>query len=314
MNQLTMQINGTAVPFYTADLNYSLEQLAHTFSCSIPAMDIVDPLPVEFYLNDKLILTGKIDGVDSSTDSSSHSVNISGRSKSANMIDSRITMDALYDQPIDKLLRKLVAPFSLQVQCLVNASSLEPIAEFQINAESPVENIAQVIREQGFALVERNGVLTIEDTAHATIQGIGLEVGNNIEKLDISRKFDKQFHTIEVQGAWDDASASVISSDIDSSRTLVIISDQLQTEEACLSRANYERNLAIANSLTASSSIADIFQELAIDGINRVIRVIDKRQNFSEMLVIKALGLSVSESSASTSIQLARPFKEQSYA
>lgn len=310
MNKLTLRINGTAVPFYTASLNYSLEQLAHTFSCSIAAMNIVEPLPVEFYLNDKLILTGQIDGVDSSTDSSSKTVTISGRSKSANMIDSRITMDALYDQPIDKLLRKLAAPFNLNVQCQVK--SLEPIAEFQINAESPVENVAQVIREQGFVLVERNGVLTIEHTAHAVIQGIGLEVGNNIEQLGISRKFDKQFHTIEVQGAWDEASATVTSGHIDSSRTLVIISDQLQTEEACLSRANYERNSAIAQSLTASSSIADIFPELAIDGINRVIRVIDKKQDFNEMLVIKALGLSVSESSAVTSIQLARPFKDQS--
>lgn len=313
MNTLTMRINGRSVPFYTAELNYSLEQLAHTFSCSIPVMNIEKPLPVEFYLNDKLILTGQIDSVDSATGSSSRSVNITGRSKSANMIDSRITMDALYDMTIDKLLRKLATPFNLDVQSLVSSSSLEPVFEFQINAESPVENVAQVVREQGFVLVERNGVLTIENAAHATIQSIGLEVGNNIEQLDISRKFDKQFHTIEVQGAWDDASASVTSSDIDSSRKLVIISDQLQTEQACLSRANYERNSAIAQSLTASSSIADIFPELAIDGINRVIRVIDKRQNFSEMLVIKALGLSVSESSATTSIKLARPFKEQSY-
>lgn len=314
MNKLTLRINGTTVVFYRADLNYSLEQLAHTFSCSIPVMNIVEPLPAEFYLNDKLILTGQIDEVNSTTDSSNRTITISGRSKSANMIDSRITMDALYNQQIDKLLRKMAAQFNLNVQCLVNTSSLKTISEFQINAESPVENIAQLIREQGFVLVERNGVLTIENTAHATIQGIGLEVGNNIEKLDISRKFDKQFHTIEIQGAWDDASASVISSSIDSSRTMVIICDQLQTTEACLSRATYEKNLAIANSLTASSSIADIFPALAIDGINRVIRVIDKKQNFSEMLVIKALGLSVSESSASTSIQLARPFKEQSYA
>lgn len=311
MNKLMMRINGSAVPFYTADLNYSLEQLAHTFHCSIPVMNITGPLSVEFCLNDKPIFTGQIDSVDSSTDSSSRSVTVAGRSKSANMVDSRITMDALYDQPIDKLLRRLAAPFGLDVQCLV--SSLNPIAEFQINAESPVENVAQVIREQGFVLIERNGVLTVENAAHATIQGIGLEVGNNIEKLGLSRRFDKQFHTIEVQGAWDDASASVTSGDIDSSRTFVIISDQLQTEEACLSRANYERNLAIAHSLTASSAIAGLFPELTIDGINRVIRVIDKKQDFNEMLVIKTLGLSVSESSATTTIQLSRPFKEQSY-
>ncbi|MGL4225421.1 MAG: phage tail protein [Vibrio sp.] len=313
MNKLTMRINGATVPFYSANLDYSMEQLAHTFSCSISPMIITEPLPVEFYLNDALILVGRIDSVELSTDSSSHSVVIAGRSASANMIDSRITTDALYDLTIDKLLRKLAAQFNLEVRCLVSQSSLEPVFEFQINAESPVENIAQVIREQGFVLVERNGVLTIENPAHATIQGIGLEVGNNVEQLGISRHFDKQFHTIEVQGAWDDASASVISSDIDSSRKLVIISDQLQTEAACLSRANYERNAAIASSLTVSSSIAGIFPQLAIDGINRVIRVIDKNQKFNEMLVIKALSLSVSERSMITTVNLSRPWKEQSY-
>ncbi len=313
MNQLSLRINGRIVTFYSAEINYSLDQLAHTFSCSIPIMSIEQPLPVEFYLNNKLILTGQIDNVESSTEPSNKSMSIAGRSKSANMIDSRITMDALYNLTIDKLLNKLAAPFNLDTQCLVTASSLAEIFEFQINAESPVDNLAQVIREQGLVLVERNGVLTIENTAHAMVQGIGLEVGHNIENLTISRQFDKQFHTIEVQGAWDDSSATTTSSDIDSSRTLVIISDQLQTEEACLSRANYERDSAIAQSLTASSNIADIFPELAIDGINRVIQVIDKTQNFNEMLVIKALGLSVSESSATTTIQLSRPFKEQSY-
>ncbi|WP_375751583.1 phage tail protein [Vibrio sp. HN007] len=312
MNKLSLQINGSHVPFYKADLNYSIEQLAHTFSCSIAPMNITEPLPVEFRLNDSSIFTGQIDKVDSSTASSSQDIAISGRSKSANMIDSRISMDALYDQPIDKLLRSLAKPFGLDVRSLV--SKLSPVPEFQISAESPVENVAQLIREQGFMLIERNGVLTIENTAHATIAGIGLETGNNVENLDISRTFNKQFYRTEVQGAWDDANAVITSPGINKQRTMVIICDQLQSAEACLSRATYERDLAIAESLTASTNIAGLFPELAIDGLNRVIRVIDKKQSFNEMLVIKALGLSVTESSVNTSVELFRPFKEQSHA
>lgn len=310
MSQLNLLINGAPVHFYQANLNYSVEQLAHTFSCTIPSMSISAPLPVEFWLGEHLVLLGQIDKADSSTDDSAHTLSISGRSKSANMIDSRITMDALYEQDVEKLLRKLAKPFGLEVQSLVGAMPLIP--EFQITAESPVENVAQLIREQGFMLVERNGILTIEHTAHAIIQGIGLEVGNNISSLDLSRDFSQQFHRFEVQGAWDDAHAVVTSPGINPARTMVIICDQLQSVEACLSRARYEHNLAIANSLTASSSIADVFPELAIEGLNRVIRVMDKQQNFNEMLVIKALSLSVSESSASTTIELSRPFKEQS--
>lgn len=310
MSQLTLQINGEPVYFYQANINYSVEQLAHTFSCTIPTITIDEPLPVEFWLGEHLVLLGQIDKADSSTDDSAQTLSISGRSKSADMIDSRITMDALYEQDVEKLLRKLAKPFGLEVQSFVGAMPLIP--EFQITAESPVENVAQLIREQGFMLVERNGVLTIEHTAHAIIQGIGLEVGNNISSLDLSRDFSQQFHRFEVQGAWDDAHAVVTSPGITPARTMVIICDQLQSADACLSRARYEQNLAIAKSLAASSSIADVFPELAIEGLNRVIRVMDKQQNFNEMLVIKALSLSVSESSASTTIELSRPFKEQS--
>lgn len=310
MSQLSLQINGEPVYFYQANINYSVEQLAHTFSCTIPTITIDEPLPVEFWLGEHLVLLGQIDKADSSTDDSAQTLSISGRSKSADMIDSRITMDALYEQDVEKLLRKLAKPFGLEVQSFVGAMPLIP--EFQITAESPVENVAQLIREQGFMLVERNGVLTIEHTAHAIIQGIGLEVGNNISSLDLSRDFSQQFHRFEVQGAWDDAHAVVTSPGITPARTMVIICDQLQSADACLSRARYEQNLAIAKSLAASSSIADVFPELAIEGLNRVIRVMDKQQNFNEMLVIKALSLSVSESSASTTIELSRPFKEQS--
>ncbi|WP_045420009.1 tail protein [Vibrio jasicida] len=309
MKKVTLLINGNLVPFYSASLNYSVEQLAHTFSADIPPMSITSPLPVEFRLDDKPILIGQIDDTDSSTESSAHKLTITGRSRSANMIDSRITMDALYNQNVAKLLANIAKPFGLSVQSWIGAMPL--VDEFQITAESPVDNIAQIIREQGYMLIERNGVLTIEHTAHATIQGIGLQVGKNIENLGIKRTFSKQFYHTEVQGAWDDSYAVITNPNVNKQRVMVIICDQLQNAKACFSRARYERDLAIAESLTATSTIADVFQELAIDGLNRVIRVMDEQQGFNEMLVIKALSLSVSESSASTSIELFRPFKEQ---
>lgn len=309
MKKVTLLINGNLVPFYSASLNYSVEQLAHTFSANIPPMSITSPLPVEFRLDDKPILTGQIDDTDSSTESSAHKLTITGRSRSANMIDSRITMDALYNQNVAKLLANLSKPFGLSVQSQVGAMPL--IDEFQITAESPVENIAQIIREQGYMLIERNGVLTIEHTAHATIQGIGLQVGKNIESLNLKRTFNKQFYHTEVQGAWDESYAVITNPNVNKQRVMVIICDQLQNTGACFSRAKYERDLAIAESLIATSTIADVFLELAINGLNRVIRVMDEQQNFNEMLVIKALSLEVSESSASTAIELFRPFKEQ---
>lgn len=311
MNQLQLLISGSPVPFFSADVNYSLDQLAHTFSCSIPPVGIDTPLAVEFRIQEQPIFFGQIDSVGSSTSASAHQVTISGRSQSANMIDSRITMDALYDQDIVKLLQSLAGPFGLGVKSLVKKMPL--ISEFQITAESPVENVAQLIREQNLMLIERNGVLTIENPAHASVDGIGLEVGYNIESLDITRSFEKQFYKVEVQGAWDEAHAVIKQPGINPSRTIALICDQLQSAEACLSRAQYERNRAIAEGLSVSTSITNIFPELAIAGLNRSIRVIDEKQDFNEMMLIKSLGLSATDISTKTTVGLMRPFKEQSY-
>lgn len=313
MSQLTLLIDSKPVVFFNASLTFSIEQLAHTFNCSIEPMQIDKPLPVMFKLGSTSILTGRIDRVGTSTASSEYSMAISGRSKSANMIDSKITMDAEYGQPLDELLRSIAKDFGLSVNCLVDSSKLKPISEFQINAESPVDNFAQLIKEQGFILIERNGVLTIENPAHAVIDGVTLEVGKNIESLAIDRNFAEQFYHIEVQGQWDDAHAVITYAPANTQRRTVIISDQLQSAESCKSRAEYERDLAIAKGLTASTSLPALFIELTGRAINRTLRVVDKKQNFNEMLLVKSLSLSVSESSAETKIELFRPFKEVSH-
>ncbi len=76
-------------------------------------MMITKPLPVEFRLNNKRIFVGTIDGVSSNTASSEYAMSLSGRSLSANMIDSKITMDALYDHTLDTLLNAVVRDFGL---------------------------------------------------------------------------------------------------------------------------------------------------------------------------------------------------------
>ncbi|MUK76184.1 phage tail protein [Aliivibrio fischeri] len=311
MKKLTLLIDGKPTVFFNAELTFSIEQLAHQFNCSIKPMTIEEPLPVEFKLNGKRIFIGSIDTVGTSTASTQYSMAISGRSLSANMIDSSITMDAEYDQPLDVLLRAVAKEFGLSAKSDVAASSIKVVPEFQINAESPVDNLAQLVKEQGFILVERDGVLVIENPAHAAMNGVVLEIGKNIEELTIDKNFAELFYHIEVQGQWDDAKAIVTYAPANTQRRKVIVSDQLQTSESCQTRAEYERNLAIAKGLSISTSLSDVFLELTGNAINRTLRVIDEKQEFNEVMLVKSLTLSVSESKADTKIDLFRPFKEK---
>ena len=304
--KLTLLIAGKPTTFYQASIGYSLENLAHKFTCTIAPIAIFEPLNVAFYLENQCIFLGQIDNIRSSTSSSEYAIELSGRSMSANMIDSRITMDAEYDQPLDKILSKVALDFGLTVHCDIDVEKLKQVGEFQINAESPIDNLVQLVREQGFLLLERNGKLVIEHHAHREITSIALEVGKNITSLDIERSFNTLFHCIEVQGAWDESFAVQTHALVNKNRKKVIICDQLQSTEACLSRAIYEKNLAIAKSLRTSVTLPQLHLKLAIEGLNRSIRVIDEKQNFNETLVIQSLTLSVSGSEATTAITLSK--------
>lgn len=311
MNPLSLYINGQRVLFLSAEIGFDIEQLAHTFTCRIVPMAITNPLPVEFKLDDKRIFIGTIDTVGTNTASGEFSMSLSGRSLSANMIDSKITMDAVYDETLETLLINTGRDFGLTVNSLVDPSMLSLIEEFQINAESPVDNLAQLAKEQGVILIERNGVLTLENPAHGALQGVRLEVGKNIEALTIARNFTKQFYHIEVQGQWDDAHAVVTYAPANTQRKRVIVSDQLQSAESCLARAKYERDLAIAQGLTVSTSIPALFYELTGSAINRTVPVVDVNQGFNEAMLIKSLTLSINGTTAGTTIELFLPFEEQ---
>lgn len=165
MNELKLKIDGKTVPFEKADLTFSIEQLAHTFKCTINHKYIDKPLPVQFYLNEQLIFKGQIDSTNSNANKT---IDLAGRSLSAHLIDSRIKLNAIYNQRFDDLLTQVVKEFGLSVKNNVT-NPLPLIAEFQINAESPLQNLAQIAKQQNLILLEKNGVIQIERPGQADI-------------------------------------------------------------------------------------------------------------------------------------------------
>lgn len=307
MSKLILLLDGKETPFYSASITYSMDQLAHTFDASIEPQMIAAPLPVQFTLDGKSIFTGQIDRVSRATNSSSMSISINGRSKSANLIDSTITMDAEYGQDLSKLLTAVVSKFGMSVDCQVKTDTVD---EFQINAESPINSLAQLVKEQGFILIERQGQLVIEKPAEKQAD-LALQVGKNLSSISIEQNFATRFNKIEVEGAWGEKEkGTAIDSAINKQRVKVIVADQLQGQKNCQSRADYEKGFAIANSLTVSTSLPFITQELGLNELNRVIRVVDESQQFNQQMLIKSITLSVSDSEQTTALSLCVPFAE----
>ena len=306
MSKLVLLLNGKETLFHSASITYSLDHLAHTFNAEILPKRINSPLEVQFKLGDKSIFIGQVDSVSSETNNAI-SISIHGRSKSANMIDSTITMDAEYGQNLSKMLTSVAGKFGMQVDCKVKTDIVE---EFQINAESPISNLAQLVKEQGFVLIERQGKLVIEmpATQQANLE---LIVGKNITSISIEKNFSSRFNQITVEGSWGEKDkGTAIDSSINKHRVKVIIADQLHGKKNCQSRADYEKKLSIANSVTVSVSLPFITSELSQNALNRVVQVIDEQQDFNKLMLIKSISLSVSESQQTTSLSLCAPFSE----
>ncbi|WP_022940103.1 tail protein [Psychromonas hadalis] len=310
MSELTLFINGQQIPFSKADIAFSTEQLAHSFSATVPDLNIDSPLPVQFKLDGKLIFNGQIDSAGDDVNSSSEQTVITGRSLSANLIDSRIKLDAIYNQRFDQLLKLVVSDFGLTVRS--DTDALPEIPEFQINAESPLANLAQIAKQQNLMMIEDNGEIVIQQPGQHHEQGIILEVGKNCESLSIKRNFAQQFYRYEIQGAWGEESFAVVNDEsVNKCRIKVIIADKLQYTEACKTRALYEKNLAIAKGLHASVKVAGLHALLTGQSLNKTLRVKHYRKKFDETLLIKTITLSVDDKSESTRVEFFRPFGVQ---
>lgn len=308
MTDLTLYINNQAIPFSKAAITFSIEQLAHSFTATVPNMVITEQLSVQFKLAGKLIFNGQIDSAGDDVNSSGDVTTIAGRSLSANLIDSRIKMDAIYNQRFDQLLKLVLSPFGLSVRSDTNA--LPEIPAFQINAESPLANLAQIAKQQNLMLLEENGVIVIQQPGQQHEQNIVLAVGDNVKSLSIKRNFQQQFYRYEIQGAYDDAQAVEIDNAVNASRILVIIADKLQNEASCKTRALYEKNRAIAKGLFATATLPGLHPLLTGKTINKTLIVKNSKTHFNETLLVKSITLSVDESSESTSVELMRPFEK----
>ncbi|MBN2605980.1 MAG: hypothetical protein JXR47_01455 [Thiotrichales bacterium] len=308
-DRLRLKIDGQEWPHHTATLRFSLDQLAHTFTAKIQYQEITEPLEVEWLLGTTSILKGQIDSVDEGTNATSTGITINGRSQTANFIDSRIKTDAVYNLSFEDLLKRLLTDYGLDVKNNVSGS-IEPIGEFQLNAESALSGVSQLAKHRNLNLIERAGSVLIERPGQFEIQDLVLEEGNNLESLTIKRNWSQIFHHYEIQTGWDNVEAIATYAPANRNRKCVIIADKLQDHQACQNRAAYEKNLAIAKSLQVSGKVPGIHAQLTGTAINKMVEVKSNKRNFDEKLLIRSVTLNDSKSKLSTDLELFRPFRE----
>lgn len=312
MNKLTLAIAGQVYPFATAKLNFSLEKMAHQFDAELPpqwAFDKADT--VEWMLNGVVIMRGQLDSTSTITDSGRRGLKIKGRSQTANMIDSRIQVDAIYGETFLGIAQRMAKDFGLSVKSSTEKAK-KVIESYQINCESPLTSLSQLAKQKNLIMIERDGAILIEEPGQYQVENIALLDGENVSSFEIDRNWTDMFYQYEVQGQFGESDKAVVTyAGANPTRKKIIMADKSQDGESCQDRAEYERNLAIAKGLTVRCQIPGIFPELTGHQLNRLILAKSKVRSFEEKLLIKTVNISVAAQSQSTDVELFRPFAER---
>ncbi len=161
--------------------------------------------PCQIYLSKDLILTGYVDVFDVRLSSSAHTVLISGRNKTEDLVDSAINGQDIGGwtfkaQTIGEAARKLAKPFEIEVD-VQQDGNIPPPNEWPIN---PGMTAAQLLEEAA----RTTGSLIWDDAqGRLVISGVGtsrtntaLVEGQNIETAHAVQRMDIRFSDYYVYG------------------------------------------------------------------------------------------------------------------
>lgn len=307
---MNLEINGVQYTNFTsASCQLRLDALSNDFSFSAVAPD-GQPLPFKggdeckVIVNNETVLTGYIEIIGVDYDGENHIVTVSGRDKTADLLDS--TLDDFDDVRGDgltlkALIEKVIAKLGLSIQVIdeVNPKAFsitEDIAAPEPGGNS-FEFIEQYARKRQVLLTSNaDGNIVISSNSGVTAVGavqhiIGAD-DNNVISSSFSYDTTGRYNNYRMSSglnptalnfAGDTDLASLVNQgggvfddEIRKGRQLVLISETPYSDGDCEKRANWEADVRKARGLLYSAVVPDF----TADGenlwsINKLYQVVD---------------------------------------
>lgn len=276
MDEVVLKVNGmNYMGWVSLEIKKSVRALAGMFTLKVSDSWSTKKKPwfivpgdfCQLYIGDELIISGHIDDLDYSVNSTSREITVTGRDKTGDLVDCSIdSKQSQYkDISLNKLLEKLCSPFGVQV---INLSGKNPVIDlFSPNQGSSIHDaIDELSKKYGFiACSTPEGNLIIpkvgEDFATDYIEeGINLFEGS--VKFDHKDRFSKYILKGQAGGADDFfgeqvTSPSAISYDeqVKRYRPKVITESDAAFEKNLAKRSEWEMNLRASKSTAGSVTL-----------------------------------------------------------
>lgn len=272
----------------------------------------------ELFIGAQKVLTGYVDATPITYDSGAVTVNVRGRSKTADLIDcSAITSPGQFRrQKIEAIAAALAKPYSVTV--VAETDTGDVIQDHQIQqGETVFESIDRMLRlrnllssddEYGRLILIKVGALKANDS---------LELGKNVLSssagLDGKNRYSKYICKGQKSGTdadWGKSStankAEALDDGVPRMRVLQLQQSGQADEGTCQQRVEYEMQSRVAKSIATEYRVAGWLQSNGeLWQPNMQVRVIDPLIGFDRVMVISEVEYALDEGGSVTTLRVA---------
>lgn len=209
------------------------------------SMKIKKGSEIQIFTNNELRLTGFIDGIEKVISSNGNQFHISGRSKTADLVDCSLISDPgeFSNQTLLDLIKKFIAPFGLSVKSEIGNGGL--FEKWSISpGETVWENLEKATRIKGLLLTgDETGNLKLMLPGSDQEETQLIENQNIIEAShvqDNSSRYSEYIVKGQAPGSLTDSMGSALDTSITRYRPLLILSEAPVNTSGARKRAEWE--------------------------------------------------------------------------
>jgi prophage tail gpP-like protein len=316
MHDLTLNVNGVDFGGWTsAKIKRSLEKIDGSFEIESTELwpDNSAPRPINtgdkctVSIDGQVVITGFVDVVEPSYDNDKHSVKITGRDATCDLVDcSAIHKTGGWtNAKLDQIANDLCKPFGIKVLVQTDLGAVFPKWRIQ-EGETVYECLERAARLRGVLLMsDGQGSLILGRPSQTSI-GVTLQRGVNIEKAKAKNDATKRFSQYIIKGqrpGSNDANGEAVTSQkaqsTDAAVTryrplVVLLEDQGQVSDF-KTRAQFEATVRAARALEATITVTGWTYAGGVFGPNNLLHVTDPWLGIDRDLLIKDVDLTLDE-------------------
>lgn len=329
MNEVTLKVNGVNYAgWLEVEITVGIERQARDFNLSITrAWPGATDLPrrvkagdlCEIWIGTDKVLTGYVDSTPISYNASSVSVGVTGRSKTADLVDCAADFGKgqWSGRKIEKIAADLASVYGVKVISDIDTGPV--ISDHQIDTgETVFESIGRLLLlRQMLSTDDAEGNLHLISAGSGGLANTALKLGENILEGGASLDYKDVFSEYIVKGqraGSDNESANTVASvgariadtTVSRLRKTMINLNGNATQQDCAQRAKYERLYRAAKAVEASYTVQGWRKaDESLWQANQLVKVIDPTIGFDDVLLITEVTYKISSAGTTCALKVA---------